>query len=433
MNLGSDRPRRGGLADIHKHKYDGFFEKFKVFGLVLRTLFVAAVSLIVLSWQVALPVETAEQEGAASDVILSTRVFRSQSQRLEEALRWHRALAEEGGWPGVADGPTIRPDAEDPRLETLARRLAKSGDLPDDAMVSTSEYDETLQEGVRRFQARQGLEVDALVGRRTLQALNVSINSRIDQLRVNLERMRRLSDIQSHDFVVVNIAAFKAYVVRDGEIIWTTKVIVGEKDDETPEFDSALTHVVFNPTWTVPYSIASEEMLPEIKVDPGFFAKGGYELFDRDGSRVDPSGVEWSAIGLGSFPFTIVQQPGPANQLGQVKFMFPNEYSVCMHDTPGKSLFDKATRAFSHGCIRVDEPLDFAEVLLGRDGWAREQLDAEIETGQTRTIELSEPLPLRVSYWTAEVDNLGRVHFYDDIYGRDVTGLKALDRQRQTD
>ena len=386
-----------------------------------------AVCLLILSWQVALSIDTAEQEGVARDATVSINILRSQVEQLQEALQWHRAVAEAGGWTSVADGPTIRPGAEDPRLVMLARRLVQSGDLPDtEVTTSTSEYNETLQEGVRRFQARHGLEIDALVGRRTLRALNVSIEKRIDQLRVNHERMRRLSNTQSHDFVLVNIAAFKAYVIRDDEVVWTTKVIVGEEEDQTPEFRSALSHVVFNPTWTVPYSIASEELLPKIKENPGFLARGGYELFDRDGDRVDPSTVEWSAIGIGNFPFTIVQQPGPENQLGQVKFVFPNEYSVCMHDTPAKSLFDKAARAFSHGCIRVDEPLGFAEVLLGAERWTSEQVDAAIKSGKTRSIELSEPLPLHVSYWTAEVDDFGQIHFYDDIYDRDAAALRAL-------
>lgn len=386
-----------------------------------------AVCLLILPWQAALSVDAAEQEVVARDATPSVNVFRSQAQRLQEAFRRHRALAEAGGWTSVEHGPTIRPGAEDPRLVTLARRLVQSGDLPDsETAISTSEYNESLQEGVRHFQARHGLEVDALVGRKTLRALNVPIEKRIDQLRVNLERMRRLSDIENHDFVVVNIAAFKAYVIRDGQVAWTTKVIVGERGDETPEFYSALSHIVFNPTWTVPYSIASEELLPKIKADPGFFARGRYELFDGDGDRVDPSTIDWSAIGIGNFPFTIVQQPGPANQLGQVKFMFPNEYSVCMHDTPVKSLFDKAARAFSHGCIRVDDPLQFAAVLLDHEGWSREQIDAEIKNSETRTIELSEPSPLHVSYWTAEVDDLGQVYFYDDLYGRDAEVLRKL-------
>ncbi|MCP4299037.1 MAG: L,D-transpeptidase family protein [Gammaproteobacteria bacterium] len=400
---------------------------------MFRILTVIGASLIVLPWHASLSANTDEREEVVGDAIASISVFRAQVQGLQGELQRHRALADAGGWPKVPDGPTIRPDTEDPRVATLARRLAISGDLPDgDTAVSTSDYTETLQNAVRRFQMRHGLEADGLVGRATLRALNVSIEQRIDQIRVNRERVRRLSDSQSDDLVLVNIAAFKAYVIRSGKIVWLTKVIVGEKDDETPEFRSTLKQIVFNPTWTVPRSIAGEEMLPKIKEDPGFFDKGKYQLLDRDGNRIDPSGVEWSAYDIRNFPFTLVQQPGPANQLGQIKFMFPNEYSVCMHDTPAKALFARAARAFSHGCIRVDEPLGFAEVILGSEGWTREQIDSQIESEETTTVDLTEPLPVFVVYWTAEVDDVGVIHFYDDIYGRDATLLRALNRRRRS-
>jgi murein L,D-transpeptidase YcbB/YkuD len=390
-----------------------------------------AATLIFVPWQASLSANTDEREEVASDAVASISVFRAQSQRLQGELQRHRAVAPANGWPRVPDGPTIRADAEDPRLATLARRLAASGDLSGDSTsVSTSEYNETLQDAVRRFQERHGLEADGLVGRATLRALNVPIEQRIDQIRVNLERARRLSDNRSDDLILVNIAAFKAYVIRGGKIVWTTKVIVGEKEDETPEFRSTLKHVVFNPTWTVPHSIARDEMLPKIKEDPDYFDKGKYQLFDRDGNEVDPANVEWGAISIGSFPFTLVQQPGPANQLGQIKFMLPNEYSVCMHDTPAKALFAKTARAFSHGCIRVDEPLGFAEVLLGSEGWTREQIDSQVASEETRTVDLAEPLPVLVLYWTAEVDDLGVIHFYDDIYERDATLLKSLGRPK---
>lgn len=395
----------------------------------LAAIFVAA---IFVPWQASPWADTGERTAAASGATAAISDFRSQYQRLQGALERHRAMADEGGWPSVPGGPTIRPNAEDPRLATLARRLAISGDFQGhNTPVSTDVYDETLQGAVRRFQNRHGLEVDALVGRATLRALNVSIEQRIDQIRVNLERARRFLDNQSDNYVLVNAAAFKAYVIRNGNTVLTSKVIVGEEEDATPEFRSYLKHVVFNPTWTVPHSIASEELLPKIKRDPGFFDKGGYQLFDRDGNRVDPHGVDWSAIGVRTFPFTLLQQPGPPNQLGNIKFVFPNEYSVCMHDTPAKALFARAARAFSHGCIRVDEPLGFAAVVLDSEGWTREQIDAQIETGRTRTVALSEPLAVFVSYWTAEVDDLGRIVFYDDIYQRDAAVLESLDSSQQ--
>lgn len=353
---------------------------------------------------------------------------------MEEQLRQHRALAEAGGWPEVPDGPTIHPDAEDSRLATLALRLSVSGDLfSADTGLSTSAYNETLQNAVRRFQARHGLDVDGLVGRGTLRALNVTVQQRIDQIRVNLERVRWDLDDNSEDLVLVNIPAFKMHVIRDGKIVWTTDVIVGDPENKTPVFRSTLKNLVFNPTWTVPQSIASKELLPKIKQDPSFFQRGNYELYDRAGDKVDPSSVDWSAVDRKSFSYTLVQQPGPTNQMGQIKFMIPNDYSVCMHDTPQKSLFAVAARAFSHGCIRIDRPLGLAEVLLDNENWTRKEVDSQVESSETRSVVLTEPLQVHIVYWTAEVDDLGVMHFYDDIYKWDATVLERLDKPFQSD
>ncbi|MBT8086584.1 MAG: L,D-transpeptidase family protein [Gammaproteobacteria bacterium] len=328
----------------------------------------------------------------------------------------------------MPDGPTIRPGADDPRLPDLARRLAISGDLGGNETVSsTTEYNETLQDAVRHFQNRHGLNVDALAGPATLRALNVPVEQRIDQLRVNMDRAQQFPGDQDDDYIFVNVPAFRAYVIRDGKTVLASKVVVGKKEDATPEFRSSLQQVVFNPTWTVPYSIASEEFLPEIKRDPGFFDKGGYQLFDRDGNQVDPLGIDWSEIASGTFPFTLMQKPGPPNQLGVIKFLFPNDFSVCMHDTPAKALFAKSVRTFSHGCIRIDEPLGFAATVLDSEGWTREQIDAQVGSGETRTVALSKPLPIFIAYRTAEVDDQGAVFFYDDIYQRDDIVLQMLD------
>ena len=401
---------------------------------MFRQLIAVAAGLVLLYGQA--PAGAAAEAGdeAARDAAMAISALGSQYQRLEEQLRQHRALAEAGGGPDVPDGPTIHPGAKDPRLETLARRLLVSGDISDaDMPLSTPEYNETLQDAVRRFQARHGLEADGLVGRATLRALNVTIRQRVDQIRVNLERVRWDLDDESEDLVLVNIPAFKAHVIRDGKIVWTTNVIVGDPETKTPVFRSTLKNVVFNPTWTVPHSIASKELLPKIRQDPSFFRRGNYELFDRAGNIVDPSSVDWSAVERKTFSYTLVQQPGPANQLGQVKFMRPNGYSVCMNDTPAKSLFASAARALSHGCIRIEEPLGLAEVLLGRENWTRKQIMSQVESKETRSIILAEPLPVHIVYWTAEVDDLGVMHFYDDIYEWDATVLERLDKPFQSD
>lgn len=388
---------------------------------MFRTLTAVAAGLIFLPWQALLAADDLLAEVDGQRELAPVTAPSPYYQRLQVQLQRHRELADAGGWPKVPGGPTIRPGSDDPRLPTLARRLVVSGDLAEtDTLVSVSDYDEIMQDAVRRFQARHGLEVDALIGRATLRALNVSVEQRIDQIRVNLERTRGLFDGQGDDFILVNIAGFSAHVIHDGQTVWTTSVIVGDTENKTPIFRSTLKYVVFNPTWTVPHSIASEEMLPKIKQDPSFFDKGNYQLLDSEGNIVQPSNVDWSAVHIGNFRYTLVQRPGCSNELGQIKFVFPNEFSVFMHDTPAKWLFTKAKRAFSHGCIRVNEPFDLAEVLLGRDGWTRERIDSQIESEETRTVFLSEPLPILLVYWTAEVDDLGIIHFYDDIYERDT-------------
>lgn len=376
---------------------------------------------------------TVIDEILGSDVLLnglsSIVPHNADYDRLKAQLKRHRQIAAAGGWPELPSGLTIRPGADDPRVEILATRLAMSGDLSqDDNRGVAASYDQVLQDAVRRFQVRHGLEADGLVGRATLRALNVSIEQRIDQIRLNLERVRWRLDKQIDDYILVNIPAYTMYVIRDRTRLAEKKVIVGEVEDQTPLLEATLNHIVFNPTWTVPYSIASEEILPDIKDDPGYLARGKYQLFDRDGNIIDPSVVDWSTIEVDNFPFTVVQQPGPANQLGKVKFLFPNEYSVCMHDTPARSSFAKTRRALSHGCIRVDEPVDLAELLLGNEGWTRIQIDTQIASGETRTVALEDSLPVVLLYRTAEVDEAGAVFFYEDIYERDASLLAALDR-----
>lgn len=391
---------------------------------MFRVIATIAVSLLLSVPQAAVSTDTGDSDKHPGRAPV-TSPLQGRFEGLQEALQRYRGLAADGGWPAVPPGPTIRPGSDDPRLAILATRLVASGDLSADKATS-SIYADSVQDAVRSFQARHGLDADGLVGRATLRALNVPVEQRIDQIRVNLERARSLSAIDEQNLLLVNIAAFKATVIRNGKVLWTTKVIVGEEEDRTPELRSELRSVVINPTWSVPHSIASEEFLPQIKQDPGFFSNGGYQLYDRDGNRVDPADVNWDIYSTGNFPFRLVQRPGPKNQLGRIKFMIPNPYSICMHDTPAKELFTNARRALSHGCIRVDDPVVLAEIVLGGEGWTREQIESQIESGDTRSIALKRPLAVYIVYWTAEVDESGTTHFYDDIYERDVEVLKRL-------
>lgn len=392
--------------------------------LLLRRL----VLLLLLTGPLITVAETDQRfESPASDGVLGSRYL-----ALGAELQRYRALAAAGGWPEIPPGPTLRPGAEDPRLGALAERLAISGDLPKDQPRHSS-YDQVLEDAVRRFQGRHGLTVDGLVGRATLRALNTSVEQRVDQIRVNLARMHQLVSSEQRDLLLVNVPAFKATLFRDAGKVWSTRVIIGEEEDQTPVLRSELTSVVFNPTWSVPHSIASEELLPEIQQDAAFLARGGYELYDRDNQAVDPEAVNWSDYSANNFPFRIMQRPGAGNQMGQVKFVFPNPYSVCMHDTPARSLFARSNRALSHGCIRVDQPLALAERVLAPEGWTRAEVTSQPSLGETNSVALSESLPLYIVYWTATVDESGKVHFYNDIYDRDSSRLEQIDKAARTD
>ncbi len=348
-------------------------------------------------------------------------------KRLRVALADYRELAAAGGWPSVAEGPTLKPGATDERVATIARRLAVTADIADAApYTSSAVYDEALEAGVRKFQARHGLDSDGVIGPATLRAMNVPVESRIEQLRLNLERARWVFDSLSDNFIIVNIAGFRAYVVRDTNIVWQTQVQVGRSYHQTPVFRDEMKYVVFNPTWTVPYSIATKEMLPRIKKDPTYFDTRDFDIKDRSGALIDPKSIDWSSLSRGNFPYTFVQRPGPRNALGRVKFIFPNEHSVYLHDTPSKALFGRAERAFSHGCVRVQNPFDLAEVLLGSDGWDQDKIKATLDSLETKTVYLPEALPVLLLYWTADIGQTGDVHFYTDVYERDARITKAM-------
>ena len=347
--------------------------------------------------------------------------------QLRTALKEYRQIKADGGWPNIPDGPTLKAGMSDERVATIARLLAITGDIADAAMGAGNVYSDDLAHGVRSFQERHGLEADGAIGPVTLEALKVPVETRIDQLRINLERARWVLSGIENDLIVVNIAGFRAYLVNGSKVIWETKVQVGKTYHQTPVFRDVMTYVVMNPTWTVPYSIASKEMLPRIQRDPDYFKTRTFDVRNRAGENVDPETIDWSKHSRRNLPYTFVQRPGPRNALGRIKFIFPNQYSVYLHDTPSKSLFGRSERAFSHGCIRTQNPFDLAELLLRPKGWDRERIDAQIESQETKTVHLAEPLPVLLLYWTADIGPNGERHFYKDVYERDQKVLAALD------
>lgn len=347
--------------------------------------------------------------------------------QLRNALARYRQIAANGGWPQIPDGPTLRPGAADPRLAMLMQRLMIGGDMDNRQNVAVvTEYDELLQAGVRHFQERHGLDADAIIGPATLKALNVSATQRVKQLEINLERARWVLDDIEDDFILVNIAGFRAYLLRDRKVVWETRVQVGKTYHQSPVFRDEMKYLVFNPTWTVPYSIASKEMLPNIQADPEYFQKRDFDVKDRSGELIDPATIDWSSVTRRNFGYTLVQRPGPNNALGRVKFMFPNKHAVYLHDTPSKYLFGQAERTFSHGCIRVENPYEFAELLLGPD-WDQDKIAATLDSKTIKTVSLPKPLPVLLLYWTAVVNQDGEVYFYNDVYQRDQKIADALD------
>jgi L,D-transpeptidase YcbB len=348
---------------------------------------------------------------------------------LRRGLARYRAIEAAGGWRQLPPGPLLRPGMTDPAIPILRERLMATGDLRDVPNGAADRFDGTLEEGVRRFQARHGLDVDGLIGPSTRAALNVPVRQRIDQLRVNLERARWVLRLAHDDVIDVDIAGFSVERLRDGKPVWQSPAIVGQPFRQTPVFADEIEYLVFNPTWTVPRSILVKDIIPRIEANPDYLAEQGFDVLDGQGQHVPLEQATEAVLEGAAFPWTLVQRPGPLNALGQVKFMFPNEFAVYLHDTPTRDLFGRAARSFSSGCIRVQDARGLAELLLERNpGWDRARIEAAIASGETRTVFLQRRMPVRLLYRTADVMADGTILFREDIYRRDGPLLAALDQ-----
>jgi murein L,D-transpeptidase YcbB/YkuD len=305
--------------------------------------------------------------------------------RLRDALARYRGIAEAGGWPRVAKDDTA----------ALSARLAASGDLD-----------------VSRFQRRHGLEPTAKVDDATLAALNVPVEERIRQIELNMERWRWLPSSLGDRYIYVNVPEFRMELRDGGRRAIDMAVVVGKQQSQTPVFSDRMTYIELNPDWNVPADIAGKEIFPKLESDPGYLARHHMEVVEAAGGP------------------RIRQLPGPDNPLGQIKFMFPNDYDVYLHDTPADHLFSRTERDFSHGCIRLERPLDLAEYLLKDDpDWRGPRIREAVATGEQKTVKLDRPIPVHIVYFTAWVEDDGTLQFRDDVYGHDARLAAALQKE----
>ncbi|MFD1315562.1 L,D-transpeptidase family protein [Namhaeicola litoreus] len=346
---------------------------------------------------------------------------------LKAALREYKNLALRGGWPKMSEGETLKKGMSGERVLELRNYLAATGDL-NNSKGNLDLFDDELENAVKKFQERFSLTQDGVVGKGVLAEMNVSVENRIDQIRVNLERSRWVLHDLNDDFLVVNVAGFYLRRITNGKSVFYSRVIVGKNQHKSPVFKDEMEFVDLNPTWTIPYSIATNETLPKMKNNPNYLASQNILIYDKGGHLVNPANLDLNQYSKGNFPFTLVQQPGAHNALGEVKFMFPNKYAIYLHDTPSRSLFEKQDRAFSHGCIRLDDKWGLFLNLLGDKGWTQEKIDEVIKSRKTTRIKLDKPIDIYILYWTASVDENNKVIFIRDVYKRDSDVLKALNK-----
>ena len=361
-------------------------------------------------------IAAALRSGDVASLVEKARLKHPLYTELRALLQQFTQYEVAGGWAQLPAGPAVKPGGTDPRIPALRQRLRITGEYQGGTVAQADTYDPELAAAVETFQSLHGLEPDGVLGASTVTELNVTATERIEQIRVNLERARWLLRTLGPDSVIVNVAGYYLHLFLKGEKVWTTRVIVGSSFTKTPIFTETMKTIVFNPDWTVPRSIVRNEIFPKASADPGYLAAHNYYLADSSGRNVGTQ-VDYTQWTGATFPYKVVQKPGPRNALGLVKFLFPNKYSVYLHDTPGRQMFAKSGRTFSHGCIRVEDPLKLAELILGgQPGWDRARIDAAVATGKLQNVALTTPLPVLLLYWTVDPSPAGGVFFHRDDF-----------------
>ncbi|ACO00558.1 MULTISPECIES: L,D-transpeptidase family protein [Brucella] len=345
---------------------------------------------------------------------------------IQNAIVQYTDIASRGGWPLVPGNARLQIGVNDPAVQYLRKRLMISGDLPQEAGLSTA-FDTYVDAALKRFQARHGLPADGVMGQFTYAAMNVDVNTRLGQLQTNLQRLAPLANdtMQEQRFVMVNIPAARIEAVEGGSVIQRHTAVVGKIDRQTPLLNSKIHEVILNPYWTAPKSIIQKDIIPLMRKDPEYLTKNKIRLYDQSGQEVPPESVDWNTDDAVKLMFR--QDPGKINAMSSTKINFHNPYAVYMHDTPQKSYFNKLMRFDSSGCVRVQNVRDLDVWLLkNTPGWDRQNIEATIKSGVNTPIQLADPVPLHFVYISAWSTGDGVVQFRDDIYKMDGSTELAL-------
>lgn len=352
-------------------------------------------------------------------------------QLLKKTLARYREFASsQTTWVHIPNTPLIRPGAAHGVVPLIRIRMAQAYALDgvNEYHVSLNNshyYDDELVAAIKAFQTQHGLNTDGIIGKNTLKALNTTLEWKIRQLRINMERLRWLPRDLGERYLLVNLAGFWLVAAEYGKHVLNMRIIVGRDYRSTPSFSSQVSHMILNPYWNIPASIARKDLLPKQQKDPDFFTTANikiYPSYNYDVEALDPATIDWMEIKKG-FPYILRQDPGENNALGTIKFMFPNDFDIYLHDTPSRALFQKDIRTFSSGCVRLELPLKLAAFSLNEQTLSTEFVDA-LKSGETTTMNLSQRLPIYLVYMTTWVDDLNKVHFSPDTYGRDERALR---------
>ncbi len=349
---------------------------------------------------------------------------------LKSALKTYRAIARAGGWKQIPPGATLHPGDKDSRLQYVYKRLIAPG-IPAIPPPENMIYGPALRKAVLRFQRLFGLTPDGIIGAQTLAMMNIPASRLVEQIIANMTRWRWQAHVLGNKYVMINIADYNLTAFKDNVMVLNFPVIIGQLQHQTPVFSDSIKYIEFNPYWTITPSIAKNEELPNLRKNPRYLVDRHVRLFSgwQEGAmELDSTRMDWHRISRSQMAsFRLRQDPGPWNALGRIKFGFPNKYSVYMHDTPTKDLFSRNKRDFSHGCIRLSNPLALALFALEDQGagWTREKIESHFYSDRRMTVRLRFPLPIHITYQTTWVDKDGLIHFNRDIYARDEKLFKA--------